>query len=281
MKKLRYLIFNYFVLISKKISFFKLIFEKIRNILNIYKRKLNYNLDSQFNRIYHYHVPKSGGTTLNMTIYKSYGYIFDKNNLHNNFSEQASNLVSRSIKINNKVFLDHNKFLINRGHFYYAWSHYPYHEIFPHSDSFTVTTIRNPVNRVISLYKHSLNLTNDSTDKHQKELFLLKSDNILDFVKKLPVYHRYGSLYFYSKKLDINEAFENLKTISEIVLDFDFDSVKSTFFERFNINLEFERENISEISYEPTKDEIIVLENLLEKEIELYLKIKKFVYEKQ
>ena len=131
------------------------------------------------------------------------------------------------------------------------------------------------------MYKHSLNLTNDFTDKHQKELFLLKSDNILDFVKKLPVYHRYGSLYFYSKKLDINEAFENLKTISEIVLDFDFDSVKSTFFERFNINLEFERENISEISYEPTKDEIIVLENLLEKEIELYLKIKKFVYEKQ
>ena len=105
---------------------------KIKNtVLNLSHLKENrlcrertpYNIMYGFRRIYFYHTRKTGGTSLNH-IFLSLG------------GEKSETVYERIIQkpnhriiINDKVFVAWNRWFIQQGHYFYAFSHIPHHEL--------------------------------------------------------------------------------------------------------------------------------------------------------
>ena len=110
-----------------------------------------------FSRICHIHIRKCAGTSLNVALIKALGggdYSYQK----------LCNSIFHTCKINSQPIVNGNKSLINKGAYFYAFTHTPFHELCFHEDTFTFTVLRNPIERIISHF----NMLKDEINKHEK-----------------------------------------------------------------------------------------------------------------
>ena len=110
----------------------------------------NYLIGDTHKRVYHYHIPKTGGTSLNYIFLALAG-------------EQSSitykrllDSPSQRVIVDDKVYVGWNRWLIRRGNYFYAWSHRPKHKLTLPEHTFTVTCLRDPESRVLSHYSELL-----------------------------------------------------------------------------------------------------------------------------
>lgn len=105
-----------------------------------------YAIGGGYRRIYHYHVPKTGGTSLN-TMFLEFG-AGDGDACYQRLAREPSHRVFAG----EYVFVGWNRELIERGHYFYAFSHMPSHRFRLPPGTFTVTCLRDPLRRVASRY---------------------------------------------------------------------------------------------------------------------------------
>jgi hypothetical protein len=121
-------------------------------------------MDRTANRIYHYHVRKTAGTSLDSSFWGLGGAVV----------EAASRReVTEAIEPNepHRRFVRHDPALIAQGDYFYASSHLPMHQVIVPPDTFTVTILRDPAARVISYYRYLLWVRRYGAEAAQEEPF--------------------------------------------------------------------------------------------------------------
>jgi hypothetical protein len=161
-----------------------------------------YELPGGYKRIYHYHIRKTGGTSLNQSMFAYCGADPAKT-----FTAIAKKFNSRLI-LNGKVVVRDNRYLFEQGNYFYGFSHNPAYELRLPEKTFTFSIFRDPYKRLLSHYKMLLHIAK----KEQKPDFFLKYEShwlgngFSDFIERVPDEHLMRQLYMFSKKFDAQEA---------------------------------------------------------------------------
>ena len=168
-------------------------------------------LPGDYRRIYHFHIRKSAGTSVNAAFWRLGG---------KGLTEAGRDSLMVSAKY---VFVRHNRDLIRGGAYHYANSHAPYWEFELPPQTFTFTVFRDPLQRLISQYRYY------HFNAHHPEAHLLDpmNANVItyigwlgnsfgDFLDRYPEKYRQNQLYTFSEKLDIDEAIMNARKLTRI-----------------------------------------------------------------
>jgi len=173
-----------------------------------------------YRRIYHIHIRKSGDTSLNYMFHA----LIDAPGWTSSYAQITQAPRHRVVR-NGLVFVGWDGKLINRGHYWYAFSHMPLHWIRLRPGTFTFTCFRDPCKRVISHYQMLMELVVNRVPH-----VCLESEgpwlgqNFDDFLERIPRDHLQRQLYMFSEKFDRAEALENVGKVSQVMFTEDFDA---------------------------------------------------------
>ena len=112
-------------------------------------------------RIYHFHVRKTAGTSLDSSFWALGGPELEA--LSKQEAEEATEAGGRG-----RRFVRHDPRLIAAGDYFYASSHEPAHLLEIPPGTFTITILRDPVARVVSYYRYLLWVRQHPDDDRQE-----------------------------------------------------------------------------------------------------------------
>ncbi len=171
---------------------------------------VRYDIADVYQRIYLYHVQKTGGTSLNH-IFLSLGgedsrAVYDRLGKENGRRRTVSG---------GKIYVGWDKRLIERGHYFYAFSHLPKYRLNLPAKTFTITCLRDPKQRVLSQYKEYLAFRINNI-QHADRVFSDKwlGSSFGDFLKNIPKETLLQQLYMFSHNFDVAEAVESILSCS-------------------------------------------------------------------
>lgn len=172
-----------------------------------------------YKRVYHFHVRKTAGTSLNSAFWALGG-----------LDLQA--MSDRQVAEGNGLrFVRGNRQLIEEGDYFYANSHRPAHELRLPPDTYTIAILRDPAARVISYYRYLLWARSGEADR-EREPFLdevlaesaflgggpgrflarlaprRREASFRDFLDRVPPERLLTQLHMFSERLDPSEAAE-------------------------------------------------------------------------
>ena len=234
--------------------------------------KPSYVLPNNIKRIYHVHIRKSAGTSLNAAFW-SLG----------NLSLQK--LKREPISIGKKLaFVRNNKDLIEQGNYFYANSHTPFWNLNLPENTFTYCMLRDPYKRLVSLYKY-YNWVAQTPEKEALKAepyynSLIKhvhwlGDCFSDFLDTIPKKHIANQLFMFSENYRIDEAVLNIKKVNKIYFQEEFDVAISDLSETLKLPLKSNRERkFGEVTFSISSKEKEKAMELLKDEYEFYNLVK-------
>lgn len=178
----------------------------------------NYSIGGDFKRIYHYHIRKTAGTSLNSAFWGLAGLDLEK-------------MGKKTLTVkDNYVFLRGWPEEIQKGNYFFANSHIPAHQLSLPPETFTITVLRKPVSRVVSYYRYLLWAQNSPTaeaeDPHWNNVFKegtqFLGESFDNFLDRVPPQKLMPQLYCFSKEFCINEAVDHALSCSAILFTEDF-----------------------------------------------------------
>ena len=231
----------------------------------IYKKKI---ANSNFYRLYNFHIRKCGGTSLNRVFTSS-----PDGNEENYF--KIANSKEYRIKVNGLPMVGWNLKHIKRGSFWYAFSHHEFDKVFPlKKGTYTFTFLRDPAERVVSHY----NMLKDFEKEDSKHpAFELErkwlGDSFTDFINNIPRQHLQNQLFMFNKEFDTKKAFENLKKINFVgILGEDEEEFLKILKNDFDISLDYKHLRKSKYNFIPNQSENKILLKKLSEEYDFFNK---------
>jgi hypothetical protein len=169
--------------------------------------------ETEYKRVYHFHVRKTAGTSLNSTFWALGGL---------DLRAMAHN---QAIEGNGLKFVRGNQQLIEEGDYFFANSHQPAWELRLPPATYTITILRDPAARVISYYRYLLWARSNRTAKEAEPFIddVVAESSFLDrrlslrrrevafrdFLDRAPAERLLTQLQMFSERLDPSEAAEN------------------------------------------------------------------------
>lgn len=250
-------------------TYLKKVFKKAKIL---YARKVNSNrklsLPHGKKRVYHIHIRKSAGTSVNSAFWGLAGLSLKK-------IKRQTLVISKHL-----VFVRNSKVLIEQGDYFYANSHIPFWNLNLPNNTFTFSVFRDPYSRVLSLYKYYLWIRDTNPKQAIKvEPFyynLVKQTGWLgnsfsEFLDNLPDKHLLNQLYMFSESYNVQEAINNVAKLDKVYFQDSFASAISDLSNSLMIDLEFKREREFIIKELQIKDEDkLKAMTMLEPEYKLY-----------
>lgn len=166
-----------------------------------------------YERIYHFHIRKTAGSSLNFAF---------RNAILDGFSttENDAAFFRRNWAVHaGRVYVTHNKYLLERGEYFYGDGHAAFHEVNIPLNTFMITILRDPLRRILSHYRMLMHWKKNGIDhpaKAKEEGFL--GNSFADFLDRLPRHHLMRQLYMFSRRMDVAEAVENIKKMNFIMM---------------------------------------------------------------
>ncbi|MFN9645593.1 MAG: hypothetical protein ACK6BG_10865 [Cyanobacteriota bacterium] len=162
-----------------------------------------------YKRIYLVHIRKTGGTSLNHMFLSLSGA--DSRQLYS----QLAKVPDHRLCSHGKIYVGWNGKYINKGVYFYAFSHLPFHQLSLPEKTFSVSCFRDPVKRVVSHYNMLMELVLNKSDHpclHTEAKWL--GSNFNDFLSRMPKEHLLNQLYMFSSSFDVGEAVANVRRLS-------------------------------------------------------------------
>jgi len=162
-----------------------------------------------YRRIYLVHIRKTGGTSLNHSFLS-----LAATDTQKLYRELVSKPDHRIVK-DGRIYVGWNTRYINRGNYFYAFSHAPLHKLSLPPGTFTVTCFRDPVRRVVSHYNMVLgaHLRGEFHPSMKTERKWL-GDSFDDFLDRIPKAHLCNQLYMFSARYNVDEALERASKLT-------------------------------------------------------------------
>jgi len=156
-------------------------------------------------RIYHYHIRKTAGTSLNLAFLSQGGE--DGASV---YQRLRRGLHGRAVS-GGRVFVGFNRPLIQQGYYHYAFSHLPFEKVALRPGTFTLTCMRDPVQRVCSLWKMFRDRTKAGPFRRLIDREARWAGHgVMDFLDRAPRREILNQLYIFSTEFNVNEALERI-----------------------------------------------------------------------
>jgi hypothetical protein len=232
-------------------------------------RRLEFPDGSQ--RIYCHHIRKTGGTSLHSSFIALGGEdpVEVQRRMHDS-------LLLRTIS-GGYVFAAERLSVLSEGSYFYAWSHRPAHEVRLPPNTFTVTVLRDPVTRVLSLFNY-LVAGDDPTMPFQAPASEreLAAHGLSSFLDRLPKRFLLRQLFTFSPAFDVAEAADRILTCSFSFHTESFDAGLAQLGERLTLPLRPRRDRASpRVAPPPSADELERLGEMLEPEYSLLQRLER------
>jgi hypothetical protein len=231
-----------------------------------------YSFGDGYKSIYHYHIKKSGGTSLNHLFFST------ASSFHSAEAQMIDaavvyEILTRQHRLirDDKILVAWNKALIETGRYFYAHSHIPQHNLRLPGTTFTLTCLRDPVKRMISRY-NQLMYYKEFAVPHpaMKKMHHWLGNTFSDFLDRVPRDELLVQLYMFSKTYDGAESFENICRCSYFFLTEDFAHGVNELSARLGVPLEPVHIRKADKRYPVTDAEMERLREMLKPEYALY-----------
>jgi Sulfotransferase family len=220
--------------------------------------------NGDFRRIYLYHVRKTAGTALIfsfMRLSQTDPHLIDRRLSHFYFAQSHG-----------YRFVADNEALIRQGSYFFAYSHLPAYIINPPEvGTFKFTVLRDPIERVVSLYQYLASPDTDSSYSHKAMIEERRwaTEGFDRFLDQIPVQHLRNQLHMFSKSGSVNEAVHCLNKLDMVLrteyLNRDLNHLQEALDLRFSLT----RERSSLLRFVPTDAQRSRLHDLLIPEFEI------------
>jgi len=211
-----------------------------------------------YKRIYLVHIRKTGGTSLNNMFLSLSGE--DSSQLY----AQLAQTPNHRLLSNGKIYVGWNIKYINKGMYYYAFSHTPFHRLSLPDKTFTITCFRDPVKRVVSHYNMLMDFYVNKVDHPcMKTEGKWLGKDFDDFISKIPREHLLNQLYMFSSNFNIGEAVSNVQKLSHFFLSDNFKKGIDELNEKTGLNLEALHIRKSSYQAQISEDSLSVLRDML------------------
>ncbi len=219
-------------------------------------------------RVCLHHLRKTGGTSLAFAFYS----------LSGTDAKAVEKMVSRFTfaKVGGYRFVAHNEKLISGGKFTFASSHKPMYVTNPPSvGTFGVTILRDPVQRLVSLYRYLSDTRSDDGFAHRArdEQRAWAVDGYHGFLDQIPNFHLMNQLYSFSREGNVDEAVEAASSLHMILRTESLDQGCLELSARLGVPLELSRFRESTLPIELTQDEVDRTRELIEPEARFVEKV--------
>ncbi len=223
-----------------------------------------------FQRIYHYHIRKTGGTSLVKMFHALSG-----REPHDVY-QQLIDAKPRRIVVNDYVFSGWERPLIEQGNYFYAFSHLPMHRLKLPKKTFTLTCFRDPVRRVISHYRMLLDIQASPGPKHPcfKNEGPWLGDSFEDFLDRVPREHLCNQLFMFSKGFEISEALDHVSRLSQVMFLEEFERGIGELNRKTKLVLTTQHQRKSGSRFEPSARSLDRLRELLADEYAFLTKLR-------
>lgn len=168
---------------------------------------------TDYDRIYHFHVRKTAGTSLNSAFWALGGL------------DLQAVAGAQAIEGNGLKFVRGSQRLIEEGDYFFANSHQPAHELRLPPGTYTITILRDPTARVVSYFRYLL-WARTHRDAREAEPFIdevvaessfldrrlslrRRETTFRDFLDRVPAQRLMTQLHMFSERMDPSQAAEN------------------------------------------------------------------------
>ena len=222
----------------------------------------------EYRRVYLYHIRKTAGTSIAFAFMRLAGV--DPYLIENRLSRFAF------AQTNGYRYVAHNEELIRQGKYFFAFSHFPAYVVNPPKvGTFKFTVLRDPVDRVVSLYRYlacpdadaSFSLTAPIEERRWAV------DGFDRFLDQIPPYHLTNQLHMFSRSLSVNEAVDCLNKLDMVLHAERINCDLTRLQEALNLQFSLKRERRSLFHFTPTDAQCDRLNELLRLEFEMLRQI--------
>lgn len=174
-----------------------------------------YRLPGGYERIYLYHVRKTGGTSFTNAMLALGG-------------EDAAAVKRRLVwpgitRSGPYTFVGHYPPFVERRRYFYGWAHQPAWKVKLPPRTFTVAILRDPASRVVSLYRYLADPTSDGDDPFPAPAAQRKlaAEGFTAFLERLPPEELLNQLHMFSDGLDPDDAADRIRASCALVVTTD------------------------------------------------------------
>ena len=222
----------------------------------------------EYQRIYMYHVRKTAGTSIAFAFMRLAGanpYLIE-NRLSRFAFAQA----------NGYRYVAHDTDLVHQGKYFFGFGHAPAYVVDPPEvGTFKFTILRDPVDRVVSLYRYLACPDADSSFSitARTEERRWATEGFDRFLDKIPPYHLTNQLHMFSRSSSVNEAVDYLNNLDIVLRTETLNCGLLRLQEALNLRFTLRRERPSLFPFTPTDAQRDRLNDLLRLELEMLCQI--------
>jgi hypothetical protein len=200
-----------------------------------------YELPDGSRRIYCHHIRKTAGTSLHASFLELGG----EDPLV--VTERMEHSVMRRTISGPYGFVAHRPPVLAVGDYFYGWSHSPADRVALPSDTFTITVLRDPAARVVSLYRYlrsgdEPDMTFRVTDGERR----MAAEGFDHFLDVLPPPQLLRQLFTFSRSLDVGEAADAIAACSSVFMCESFETGLAELAKRLDLPLQFRHDRPSQ-----------------------------------
>ncbi|MGI9509895.1 MAG: hypothetical protein ACR2QJ_11185 [Geminicoccaceae bacterium] len=225
--------------------------------------KRRYFASATYKRLYHVHIRKCGGTSVNMMFLKQIAGQGDAEDAYDRLSKDPDHRVV----VSGIPIVGWNQRMIERGAYGFGFSHIPYHEMTLPKDTYSFLLLRDPASRVVSHYAMLRSFIERSIAHPCLKVEGYWAEDGFDaFLERVPREHLERQLYMLDRHFAPDRALRRLSTISNVKMLSDLDRLVAEINDEFQLNLKPIHTRKAATPFRPDDTQRQKLEGLLEAE---------------